>query len=135
MPPGFSHKAWIRSRGRGHLSEGETSVTAGGAQFKGSVGSVQDRRNGLVMALSAKGKMRYTDDDLSAGTAGPVRVRGTEVVVEAPRGHDGVTVTVQAPGGLALDEDQTGVRITQIGTGRVSVTIHKGVHVVRLLKR
>ena len=112
----------------GFLSALEAAGAGGGATFRGTAGSVQDRKNGLVLSLGATGEVRYHGYGLAADFPLSLRVGEKALTVELPAGiqppafrlmqpFPGGTVTVTAPGEWALAQPAPGVTLTKTAAG------------------
>jgi hypothetical protein len=129
----------------GFLSALEAAASGAGASFKGTAASVQDRKNGLVLALGAKGEVGYRQYRLAADFPAALRFREGELTVELPQGiqppafqlmqpFPGGTITVGAPGVWALSKPLPGIKVTPSAAGFVlkvpaglnAVTVAKG---------
>jgi hypothetical protein len=114
----------------GFLSALEAAASGEGASFRGTAASVQDRQDGLVLALGAKGEVGYKHCRLAADFPVALRIREGELTVELPQGlqppafrlmqpFPGGTVTVDAPGAWALSKPLPGVKLTSSAAGFV----------------
>ncbi len=128
----------------GFLSALEATGEGEGAAFRGTAGSVQDRKSGLVLALGERGEVRYKEYGLSADFAASMRVGEKTLTVEVPEkvidgdktmqpmvAFPGGTVTITAPGEWALEQGLPGVRITRAGA-RWVLEVPRGVKAVSL---
>ena len=118
----------------------------GGRSFRGTAASVQDRNSGLVLALGAKGEVRYHDYALAADMAASLRIARQELHVELPEKiidgdktlqpmipHAGGTVTLVAPGKWALAEPLPGASLAKAGSAWV-LRIPSGVRSISLVR-
>jgi len=114
----------------GFLSALRAAASGEGASFQGTAASVQDRKDGLVLALGAKGEVGYRQYRLAADFPAALRVREGELTVELPQGlqppafrlmqpFPGGTVTVGAPGAWTLPKPLPGVKLTSSAAGFV----------------
>ncbi len=74
----------------------------GDISFSGTAGVVQDRTNGLAIALGAAGSVRCRDFGVTASEPVCLQVAGKTMTISLPAGHATATVTVTAPGGWSL---------------------------------
>jgi hypothetical protein len=90
----------------GFLSAAPVSSTGESVRFQGTAGSVQDRKTGRVLALGAKGEVRYQAYALAADFAASLRVGEKELTVELPEkvidGDKTLSPMVPFPGGLLM---------------------------------
>jgi len=117
------------------LSEKTTKAKAEDASFSGTAGSVQDRKNGLVLNLAAGGEIHYGQYALTCKTAAGVRIKGDVLTVELPAGHKGTTVTVKAPGTWGIAEPAEGAAFTEGSDGSFSIKAPGSVASVRMKRR
>jgi hypothetical protein len=117
------------------LSGAETKAAEQDVAFQGTAGSVQDRKTGLVLALGAKGEVRFRGYALSADGAAGLRVGQRTLTVELSLGHAGTTLSVVAPGAWALEKSQKDVRLVTSPDGRTTLTVPKAVDRVVLAGR
>jgi hypothetical protein len=115
----------------GFLSALPAAAASGeGVSFQGTAASVQDRKDGLVLALGAKGAVGYKHYRLSADFPVSLRVTEKTMTVELPAGlqppafrlmqpFPGGTVTIGAPGAWALSKPRPGVKLTSAAAGFV----------------
>ncbi|MHB9023898.1 MAG: hypothetical protein ACYC7E_06930 [Armatimonadota bacterium] len=126
----------------GFLSALEATATGEGASFTGTAASVQDRPDGLVLSLGAKGAVRYQTVGLAADFPASLRVRGKELIVEVPASlqapafgraqtFPGGTLTLTAPGEWALVKPLNGVTLLKTAAGW-TLTVPAGVRAVAL---
>ncbi len=127
----------------GFLSASESSAEGEEAFFRGTAGSVQDRRHGLVLSLGAKGEVRYQEYGLTADFAASLRVAGETLIVELPQKvidgdktlqpmipFPGETVTLTLPGewrwqlppGVKREKAEAGWRLV-VPAGVTKVTL------------
>ncbi len=116
------------------LSEQVTNVSADGAQFEGTVGSVQDRTGGIILSLGEKGRVTYQGHSVACDTAAALRIGRDTLVVDLPPNHPVVTVRIQAPGQWV--EEKGGVRtpIRRIQDGEMEIHADNGVRTIKLIK-
>jgi hypothetical protein len=131
----------------GFLSAIEATAAGEGTSFRGTAGSVQDRKSGLVLALGAKGDVRYKEYELAADFAASLRVAKEQLSVELPEKvidgdktlqpmipFPGGAVTVTAPGTWALAKPVNAVTLEKAATGWM-LTVPIGVHTVELITK
>jgi hypothetical protein len=129
----------------GFLSALEAAASGEDARFQGTAASVQDRKDGLVLALGAKGEVGYKHYRLSADFPAALRVREGELTVELPQGlqppafrlmqpFPGGTVTLRAPGAWALSKPLPGVKLTSSAAGFV-LEVPAGLKLVTVVRR
>ncbi|HEY3396163.1 MAG TPA: hypothetical protein VGM19_00740 [Armatimonadota bacterium] len=116
----------------GFLSATEAQAEGDSAVFRGTAGSVQDRRGERVLSLGAAGEVQYQDLKLAASGAVGLRVSPEAATLELPPDHEAAEVTVALPGrwalaspapGVTLEADAAGYRITiPPGLSRVALT-------------
>jgi hypothetical protein len=99
------------------LPSRETTVTAEQAEFRGIAGSVQDRPNGLVLAMGASGQIRYGDWAMEASQAASLRVMPNRLIINVAR--TGRKRPCKSNGGriLAAGESAPGVTLTTTEQG------------------
>jgi len=128
----------------GFLSALEATASGEGATFRGTAASVQDRKEGLVLSLGAKGEVGYKEYRLAADFPAALRVRKQKLTVELPAGiqppafelmkpFPGGTVTVSAPGTWTLSKLLPGVKLTPAATG-FALEVPAGVKAVTVVK-
>jgi hypothetical protein len=127
----------------GFLSAQETTGAGEGVSFRGIAASVQARKSGLVLALGAKGEVRYLKHGLAADFPVSLQVQKNELTVEFPEGiqppafqlmkpFPGGTVTITAPGGKwKLAEPLPGVKLVKSGSDWV-LEVPAGLKAVKL---
>ena len=114
----------------GFLSALDVPASGQGASFKGTAASVQDRKDGLVLALSTKGEVGYKHYRLHADFPAALRVQEGKLTVELSQDLQppafqlmqplpGGTVTVGAPGAWVLSKPLPGVTLTASAAGLV----------------
>ncbi len=82
----------------GFLSALPTSAEGDGIRFQGVAGSVQERANGLVLALGAAGRISHPDG-IELASAGAAQLHLTpQPIVQVPCNERGREVTVRLPG-------------------------------------
>jgi len=118
------------------LSEKPVEASAEGATFQGTAASVQDRKNGLVLSLGAKGRIGYKKHGVAGSGAVGLRIVGARALaVSFPLDHQGASATITAPGAWALAESVEGVTLTAGENGSYTVTVPKGVRTVKLVNK
>ncbi|MHB9024393.1 MAG: hypothetical protein ACYC7E_09490 [Armatimonadota bacterium] len=131
----------------GFLSALEATASGEGASFTGTVASIQDRASGLVLALGAKGDVRYKGFGLTTDFAASLRTGNKTLAVEFPEKvidgdktmqpmipFPGGTVTVTAPGEWAQAKPVKGVKLTKAAAGW-TLTVPAGVRAVDLMAK
>jgi len=95
---------------------------------------VQDRKNGLVLSLEAKGKVNYKQWAVVSHAAGGLNVGPNELAVGLSPGHEDRSVTVTTPGTwrLAKGTPET-VKFVAVASG-FQLVVPKGVKRVTLVK-
>jgi len=127
----------------GFLSALEATGVGEGVTFRGTAGSVQDRKNGLVLSLGAKGEVRYQAFGLNADFPVSLRIREKELVVELPAGlqppafgvmqpFPGGTLTLNAPGNWVLAKPLPGVKLTK-STAGFMLSVPAGLKTITLI--
>jgi len=117
----------------GFLSALETSAAEEGVFFRGTAGSVQDRKTGLVLALGAAGEVRYREYALAAGVGASLCVAPGVLVLEFAPEHPEAEVFVSAPGRLRI-KDGAGLSLTELEAGRWGLRVPAGTRTVRLVR-
>jgi len=129
----------------GFLSALKATASGGGATFRGTAASVQDRQGGLVLTLGARGEVGYKDYRLIADFPAALRVGEKQLTVELPAGlqppafemmkpFPGGKLTVTAPGTWTLSRPPAGVKLTpsaagfvlEVPAGTKAVTVVRG---------
>jgi hypothetical protein len=131
----------------GFLSALDATASGEGVSFKGTVGSVQDRKSGLVVSLGAKGEVRYQTFGLAADFAASLRIKEKQLTLELPEKvidgdktlepmvpFPGGTVLVTAPGKWALAKPPKGVKLARMASGW-QLIVPAGVRKVSLTTR
>ncbi|HEY3417041.1 MAG TPA: hypothetical protein VGM23_09180, partial [Armatimonadota bacterium] len=127
----------------GFLSALDATASGEGASFKGTAGSVQDRMDGQVLSLGAKGTVRYQDVSLAAEFPASLRVRKNALTVELPatiqppafklaQPFSGGTVMITTAGEWALAKPLKGVKLAKTDAGW-TLTVPAGVRRVELI--
>ncbi|NUQ66515.1 MAG: hypothetical protein HUU20_28975 [Pirellulales bacterium] len=130
----------------GFLSAEQAAAAGEGVAFRGTAASVQNRKSGSVLALGAKGEVRYEAYGLAADSAASLRIGEKELTVELPEKvmdgdktlqpmvpRPGGKVTLIAPGNWALAEPLTGVKLTKSANGFL-LEIPAGLRAVALVR-
>ena len=128
----------------GFLSALDATAAGEGASFRGTAGSVQDRKSGLVLALGGKGEVRYKAYGLAADFAAGLRVADKALTIDLPEKviddeksmqpmipFPGGTVTLTAPGNWVLARPLPGVKLSKTAAGWV-LAVPTGVQTVGL---
>jgi hypothetical protein len=129
----------------GFISALETTAEGEGASFTGTAGSVQDRRDGLVLCLGAKGEVHYKAFGLAAETPCSLRVGERSLIVELPatlqppafglaQPFPGGKVTISAPGNWGLKTTGAGLKLASVD-GRLTLVVPAGIREVQLVAR
>ncbi|MHB9025178.1 MAG: hypothetical protein ACYC7E_13565 [Armatimonadota bacterium] len=134
------------------LSGVDTEAATEGVRFTGTAASIQDRTSGRILALGAKGEVRYQGLGLAADFPASLRGSGKELVVEVPeklpdfahpvkhleaygwtgrqffplQPFPGGTVTISAPGEWTLAKPLPGVKLAKTAAGW-TLTVPAGV--------
>ncbi|MCX5660456.1 MAG: hypothetical protein NTW19_12140 [Planctomycetota bacterium] len=116
------------------LSDASASTKAEGAAFTGTTASVQDRKDGLVLALGAEGSVAYKDHGIQAATPASLRVDVEALTVNLAASDAESRVTIVAPGGWSVDPSAKGVAVTKPGKSEYQLVIPAKVSQVRLVK-
>jgi len=117
----------------GFLSAEEATAEAEGAAFRGTVGSVQNRNNGVVLSLGAAGMVRFGDRGVSSEQPVSVRVQPDVLVVDLASDHAPGEIGLQLPGAWKLYQAPARVKL-QKAEGDYLLTVPEGVAQVRLVK-
>ena len=96
------------------LSEDMQDTQADDARFHGTVGSVQDRPDALVLSIGAPGSVTYGDYAIECDQACSLVVRENDLRVNLPDASPGAYVTIRAPGTWTVNTGQ-GSTIRQDG--------------------
>ena len=114
------------------VSPRRTSASSEEVRFTGMAGSVQDRSDGLVLALASKGEVSYKGHKLVASDAASMRVKDDKVVLAiAGNGSRGVVATVRLPGGKSPGLSAA-AKPVKMGDGSYRIVIPQGVREVTL---
>ena len=113
------------------LADASSHATAEGAVFSGTVASIQDRTNELVLALGAAGSVAYKEYGISAAMPASLRMDAKGLTVSLPAQHAAGQVTVTAPGGWKADK---GVSVVATKKTEYQLTVPTDVPEVRLLR-
>lgn len=111
-----------------------TEARAGNVEFSGTVGSVQDRRDGLVLAIGAAGEVRQGDWGIASEGAASLSVGMNRLTVNVPHHRDELSeVTLRAPGQWRLGDPDSGVTL-ESEQGAWKLTMPAGMTEVTLLQ-
>ncbi len=128
----------------GFLSATAATVSGDGATFCGTAASVQDRKSGLVLTLSAKGDVSYKQYRLAADFPASLRIHGLQLTVELPqsiqppafqlsKAFPGGRLNVDAPGRWVLSKPLPGGTLAQTAAGFV-LRVPAGLKAVTLVE-
>ena len=117
------------------LSDTRMTTQAEPASFRGTAGVVQDRKTGLVLALTDKGRIVYRQYGVGGAAPVALRVGASDLTVHLPRDHKGSRVTIQAPGAWTLKDPAVGATMAESSGKRFRLTVPKGVSTVVLEQR
>lgn len=117
----------------GYLSDVEATAEAEEASFEGTVASVQDRGNGLVLSLGGAGTVRYGDKLVACEQPVSVRVLPDLALVDLAADHPGTQVRLRLPGAWQLYRPEAGVKL-QRADGDSLLSVPAGASQVRLVK-
>jgi len=96
----------------------ETDTQADDAHFRGTVGSVQDRQEDLVLATGAAGEVGYHGYAIAAPQAASLRIAADTLVVRLSYdARNGGTATLKLTGRWRLAPGQAGVTMTTVPGG------------------
>jgi hypothetical protein len=128
----------------GFLSALDAAASGEGVSFKGTVGSVQDRKSGLVLSLGAKGEVRYQTFGLAADFAASLRIKEKQLTLELPEKvidgdktlqpmipFPGGAVTLTVPGKWTLTRPAEGLQLAKT-TAAWTLTVPAGIRTVVL---
>jgi len=102
------------------LSGMDARAQTGQTAFSGTVASVQDRKEGLVLSLGARGSVRHKNAGLTSEGPAGVIISGKELTVLLQPNHEGQSVTLTAKRDLTLkDGTPAECRLERIDTGWV----------------
>ena len=117
------------------LASDEQTARAKGTRFEGTAACVQDRPDGIVLSLGAKGKVSYRDIELAGDRPASVRSHGKgRLEVMLPREHDGTTVTLELPGDYGLAPEEREAKIVRSGNA-LALTVPAGKRQVSLVAK
>jgi len=116
------------------LSDKNITAMAEEATFAGTVGSVQDRKDGLILSLGAAGRVGYKDQVLESDGAVGLSVGQTKLSLGFSPNHKDQTVTLKtvgrwkpagrAPASVKVTKTDGGYRLT-VPAGVSSVVLNK----------
>ena len=114
------------------VSPRRSTASGEGVHFTGMAGTVQDRADGLVLALASRGAVSYKGHKLVANDAASMTVKDDKVVLAiARKGSTKIVTTVSLPGGKSI-RSSDGVRPVRMDDGSYRIVIPQGVHEVTL---
>ena len=114
------------------VSPRRATASGEGVHFTGMAGTVQDRADGLVLALASRGAVSYKGHKLVANDAASMTVEDDKVVLATARkGSTKIVTTVSLPGGKSI-RSSGGVRPVRMDDGSYRIVIPQGVHEVTL---
>ncbi len=113
------------------LSATRAEASGEGAFFHGTAGPIQDRESGLLLALGARGEVRYERYGLSAKAACAMRVLPDRLVVELPADHPRTQIRVTAPGTWKLHGATDGLTLQVRGSTHL-LLVPAGIRAVTL---
>lgn len=118
------------------LSAESARAVAEAVGFKGESGSVQDRTDGIVLSLGAKGEVSYKDCRLASGAAASVEIMGSTLTLSTPQDRIGSqAVTLELPVGYSLSTLTKNVQLREVGESIYDILIPESVSKVTLLTR
>ena len=95
-------------------------------------GLVQDRSDGLVLALASRGEVTYKGHKLVSNDAASMSVEGDKIVLAiAGNGSRGVVAMVSLPGGRSPGSSGA-VNPVRVGDGSYRIVVPQGVREVTL---
>jgi len=96
-------------------------------------GWVGSNRNGLVLSLAAKGRIRFGDYGIASDNPATLRVGKDQLVVELHRYHGGQTVALTVPNRWRLSDAAEGTRLSETAKG-YALVVPQGTVRVRLVQ-
>jgi hypothetical protein len=110
------------------LNAEPTAASADGVSFSGMAGSVQDRSDGLVLALGARGQVSYGGYRLTSEDAASAVIRDHDVAISTSYEQRGAQVlNLGLPDGQVLSSARQDVQVSSAGQGLYQITIPEGV--------
>jgi hypothetical protein len=131
----------IKTRGAfgtdyGFLSDTEAEASGEEARFRGTAASVQDRGDGLVLALGAKGSVACRGYRLASAGAASLCVTGSRATLAAYGDGEGETISLGLPPGKSLaPAAPQHVQVTHTDTGLYTIRMARSVRQVELTVR
>ncbi len=116
------------------LSEEQASVEAGGARFRGTAASVQNRADVLVLALGAAGEISIGEVSLASEAAAELRIAPETLLLSFDLEHEGATARFAVPGSWQLADGANNAQLLDRGAW-VAVTAPADVRSMRLVPR
>ena len=114
------------------VSPRRSTASGEGVRFIGMAGSVQDRTDGLVMALASEGEVSYRNHKFVANDAASMTVEDDKVVLTVARkGSTRVVATVSLPDGKSPGSSGA-VHPVKMDDGSYRIVIPQGVREVTL---
>jgi hypothetical protein len=117
------------------LSGAEAEAEAEEVGFRGTVASVQDRPDDLVLCLGGGGEISYKDYKLRSAAAVSLRVNESSLTVHVSAAHGDVMLSFTAPGSWTLKKHAQGVAFSETETRRFTLTVPRGIDAVTLVPR
>ena len=112
----------------GFLSANESEAAAESVSFKGTAGSVQNRKDGLVLSIGVKGKVLYKDYSLTSQAAASAEIVGNKVTISTSHDRSGSqTVTLGLPEGYNISSSKSKIQLSFVEKGRYNILIPDGV--------
>ena len=116
-----------------YLLDAPGAAQAEQASFTGTAGSVQDRTDGLALALGSAGSVTYQQTrGLTAPMPCSLRFAADRLTLTLQAGHTGGTIEILTPGTWRLEPGQTGATLVR-RNGKHRVTVTADVSVVTLV--
>jgi hypothetical protein len=118
-----------------YLAKDAAEAAAEGAAFRGTAGAVQDREDGLSLALGAAGEVRYKEYGLSGKTPASLRVSPTALTLQLPPGQAAGEIALTAPAGWSLAASAPDLVLTQKNPTTYQFAVPAGLTTVALQKK
>ena len=110
------------------LSATPTKANAEGVAFNGTAGSIQDRADGLTLAIGAKGDVSYRGYRLASEAAASLTMESDKAIVCVSHDRrEPQTLMVGLPEGQALSRPTDGIRLESAAPGKHRLVISAGV--------
>ena len=111
----------------GFVSGVAGEVKVKGVYFKGTAGSAQDRADGLVLSLGAKGEVSCRGYRLASDAAAEATIAGGKIAVSTSRDHrQGRRVILALPRGHALVSTSRSIRLQEVEKGVFHLDVPDG---------